>query len=425
MRAFTGLKILYGLLELPLAAIEVFLRLYLFIHFTEVVRLPPWMTGVALLVSLAGDAAFAPWLGVRSDAWFREGRGRWPWALGGTLTAGLAFIALFQIPAGAPGPAFAALTLLLLVLSAGLAAASVPYHALIADLPAGEDPLPYLGWRAAFGAVGTLAGLAIPGLFLTLKDPLAFKQSAWALTILLFLLGFAASLSRPAFRPRPGALIDPEAVAPGWRELLRRRPFPAGPPGLTAWLFAVSFLGVAVTFAASLALPYYKVTLRFEEGLTQNLLLAGAASGLLALPGWLWVYRRLGARRAFLLSALPWAGLTALLPFALGPSAGWLALVYGGVLLGAFTGSVVLWEWWLVERALAAGTGLGAVYGLWRMTSRLSRAFGTAAAGVALSWAGIQGFDPRIDDRLALIYGPGVALLLLIALWIAWGRLRD
>lgn len=424
MASFTGLKILYGLFELPLAAIEIFLRLYLFIHFTEVVKLPPWMTGLALLVSLASDAALAPWIGAKSDAWFGYGRGRWPWALGGALVAGLALLAMFQIPAGTePHSAFALLVLLMLVLNTGLVFANVPYAALIGDVAEGE-PESYLGWRVAFGGLGQLAGLAIPGFFIALKDPLAFKQSAWILTILLFLLGFVSSMSRPAFRPRRGTPIDPDFAVLTTGDFLRARPFPAFFHGATLWLFAIAVLNVAVTFALSVSLPYYKLSLRLEENITQGVLLTSSLFAIAAIPLWLLLYRRWGPRRAFLASGLPWAALTALSPLILGLGEKALLYLYGGVLLGIFTASTVIWEWWFVANARRVGAGLGAAYGLWRMMSRLARAFGTALAGLALSWAGIQGFDPRIDDRLALIYGPVVGIGILLALWLAYGNLK-
>lgn len=426
MSSFTLLKILYGLFELPLAAIDVFLRLYLFIHFTEVVGLPPWMSAVALLLSLVADSAFAPWIGVKSDAWFFYGRGRWPWALTGALIAGVSFIGLFQIPSGTdPGLAFAGLILLLLSLNAGLTLVNVSYHALLGDLQDQESWTTYLGWRSAFAILGYLIGLAVPGFFIALQDPVAFRQSAWILTILLFFLGVFASFSRPAFRPTRRQTINPDHAALTAGDFFRRRAMPPMPPGTPSWLFAVAILNVAVTFAASLALPYYKVTLRLDEALTQNILLAGIAGAIVSIPLWLGLARKTLPRSLFVVSALPWAAFTAVLPLILNLSGSPIVLLLlSGVIGGSFMGSVILWERGWIDRALREGTGLGAAYGLWRMTSRISKAFGTAAAGIALSWAGIQGFDPRIDDRLALMYGPGIGILILLALWIAMGSLK-
>lgn len=419
MRDGIGWRILYGLHEFSLQAIDVFARLYLLIHFTENVGLAPWMTATALMLSIAFEAVFAPWVGLQSDLRVQRGRGRWVWVLGGSLTAGLALLLMFEIPAGRTELAFPLLVVLNLLLGVGLSFAAVPYAALLADdrQGPGHSRRSLIGARAVAGGLGSLAGLAIPGFFLVRGDPLAFRQSAWLLTILLFLLAFASSLTRPRFRPAPGHPIDPED--PGdLATFLQPRRFPKAPTGLGAWIFSAALLQVALTFVASVALPYFKVSLRLEESQTQTVLLTAALVAVAGVPLWL----RYGRGRRLIVAGFLWALLTAFSPLAAASftadEAFAAALGLMGIGAGLGSAMVVVWEVRWVRLCLERDWGLGAGYGLWRMAVKLARGFGTAAAGFALGWSGLQGFDPRVVDRLPLIYGPMPAVLIALAIFI-------
>lgn len=418
-------KILYGLHELSLQAIEVFVRLYLFVHFAEIVRLPPWLVGIALLLSLATDAVIEPWIGRLCDSWFESGRSRWPWVLTGSLIAGTSLIAMFAIPADlATAQAFSALLVTSLTLNTGLALAGVPYSAMVGDLkyddPKAQSHL--VGFRAAFGGLGSFVGIALPGYFLTHKDPAPFLQSSWGLTIILFLLVVLSSLSRPAFLPEERAEKIPDNWSPTLNLLLPFRRFPRPPSAVIIALVAGFFLNVGLAISSSVALPYYKYALQFDETETQWLLLAFFACWIFLIPFWIWCGHRFGLLKALVTGGFLLGSTTTVMTFGFTPGQFLPVLLIASAWCGFCVGSSVL-----LERMLTAmgdrhqeGAGLGYIFGLWKMSAKLARAFGMAFAGVALSWAGIQGFDPRIGDRLNIVFGPVVGVLILLACVVLW-----
>lgn len=418
-------KPLYGIHELSLQAIEVFVRLYLFIHFAEIVRLPPWLVGIALLISLATDAVIEPWIGRQSDSWFESGRSRWPWVLTGSLIAGASLIALFAIPAEfGTGKAFVSLLITSLTLNTGLALAGVPYSAMVGDLKSADpkDQSHFVGWRTAFGGLGSIVGIALPGYFLTHKDPAPFLQTSWGLTILLFLLVVLSSLSRSAFLPDERSEKIPEDWNPTLSLLFHFRRFPRPPQGVIIALIAGFILHVGLTISSSIALPYYKYALQFDETETQYLLLAFFACWILLIPFWIWCGHRFGLLKALVTGGFLLGSTTSVMTFGFTGGNIVPVMLIASVWCGFCVGSSVL-----LERLLTAlgdrhkdGAGIGYIFGLWKMSAKLARAFGMAFSGVALSWAGIQGFDPRIGDRLNLVFGPVVGILILLACGVLW-----
>lgn len=411
-------KILYGVHEFSIQAVEVFLRLYLLVHFAENVKLPPWMTGVALLISLLWDAWIEPWVGRQSDSWFASGRSRWPWVLAGSLLSGLSLIAMFSIPAAwGQSLCFIALLVTSFMLNTALAFASVPYAALVGDLKSGseKDQSHLIGWRLAFGSLGSLAGIAIPGVFLTQKDPAAFAQSAWAFTIILFLLSFFSSLSRPAFLPMERGGKVPEDWSPTLRQLFLFR-FPRPPEGILVFLFAGFVMNVGLTINSSVALPYYKYALSFNEGEVQSVLLLFFVCLILFIPFWIWLGHRLGLVRALMTGGLLLGLSTSVMYLFFQPGQLVPVLIFASGWGGFCVGCSVLSERILTDMGkINPDVSVGYVFGLWKMAAKMARAFGMALSGVALSWAGIQGFEPRIGERLTLIFGPGVGIMLLMA----------
>lgn len=420
-------KIFYGVHELSIHAVEVFLRLYLLVHFADQVKLPPWMTGVALLLSLLWDAWIEPWVGRQSDSWFASGRSRWIWVLAGSLLSGFALICLFSIPPEwGPIRCFLALLGASFFLNTALAFASVPYSALVGDVRGNaKDQSHLIGWRLGFGSLGSLLGIAIPGFFMAAQDPAPFVQSAWAFTILLFLLAFLSSLSRPAFLP----MVHEFETLPEWKPTLRQLflfRFPRPPRGILPFLAAGFVLNVGLTLNSSTALPFYKHALQFSETQVQSILLLFFACLILFIPFWIWLGHRWGQVRALLLGGSLLGVSTSLMYYFFQPGEIMPVLIVASSWGGFCVGCSVLAERILTDMGkISPQVSIGYVFGLWKMSAKMARAFGMAFAGFALSWAGIQGFDPRIGDRLTLVFGPGVGVLLLSATLILFLIRKD
>lgn len=418
----TWKKAQYGSFELALNGIEVLMRVYLLAHFSDIVKLDPKLTGLALLLSLLWDAWMEPWVGRQTDAWVRAGKSRWPWVLAGALASGISLILMFSIPAGwEQGSIFAALLGASLLLNTSLAICSVSYAALVGDANGDEkDQGHMIGWRLAFGNVGALLGIAIPGYFITQQYASPFEQSAWFFVIVMFLLAFFSSLSRSAFRPNEKSIIDLSANEDDfkfdWKSILNLNIKRPSKP-LLIFLVSGFVLNIGLTINSSTALYYYKFYLRFSEAEIQQVLILFFICFIISIPFWIWMGSRWGLLRSLVLGGLVLSFSTTITALKL--PAGQLlpallaASTWGGFLVGCSV---------LFERILTVlgKDNYGYVFGLWKMSAKIARAVGVAVSAMCLSWAGIQGFDPRVGDRLAVVFGPGVGGLILLSTGILY-----
>jgi len=191
--------------------------------------------------------------------------------------------------------------------------------------------------------------------------------------------------------------------------------------GILPFLFAGFILNVGLTLNSSVALPYYKHALQFNEQEVQTILLLFFFCLILFIPFWIWLGHKIGLTKALLSGGLLLGLSTSTMYLFFVPGQIVPVLIFASTWGGFCVGSSVLAERILTDMGkISADVSIGYVFGLWKMSAKIARAFGMALAGVALSWAGIQGFEPRIGERLTLIFGPGVGIFLLAATLIVF-----
>lgn len=403
-------KFVYGSLELPIAGIEVLLRFYLIVHFTDVVGLSLELCLVALLLSLIWGVLFEPWIGHRSDQFLEGGQNRWPWVLTGCLAAGGILLALFSVPAQwATSAKMFALLGGLIVLNSAWALAAVPYSALVGDVVGNSrDQSILMGWRQAFGQLGGLFSIGLAGFLIGQEKSPNLNSMAWILVIALYLLGFLASLSRSGFRPKEKA--DEEEHTP--KDLPEHGPLRP----LLLVLFAGFLLQITVATQAGLGLPYYRQSLGLDELTVQNLLLLFFGAGLISIPFWLTLCHLWSPVRA-LVAGLVLFNSVQVLPYFFPSNMGFIECLPLVVGAGWGLGCMVIFERLITTLGPPRkGLGLGFCFGLWRMLGKLGRALAVLLTSFWLDWAGLNAFDPRVGDRLSLAFGPGVVAASLIAL---------
>jgi Na+/melibiose symporter-like transporter len=405
-----GRLLAYGVTGLPLAALGLPLYVYLPAFYAEGVGLAAAVVGLALLGARLFDVVTDPLAGWLSDRWPNAAwRRRGPILLGAPLLL-IGVEQLFRPDAGAGG---AYLLGWALVAYLGWTLVAIPYSAWGAELSdRRHERTRIAAAREGFVILGTLAALAVPAVAGVAADP------AGTLAVMAELLWWvlpAAVLLTVALVP-----TGPVAVArrPPWREglrlIARNRP-------LRRLLLAYVVNGTANGLPATLFVLFVAQVLEARH-LTGPLLALYFAAGILALPAWVWLARRIGKARAWtaslLLACLSFMWVPLLGP---GDALAFAAIcVLSGLCLGADLAlpASIQADVVALDRDAGGGDRAGLFFGLWGMATKLALAL---AVGIAFPLLDLAGFDAGGPNdagallALALLYGGlPVALKLLV-----------
>lgn len=390
-------KILYGLSETGISAVETFLRLHLVVFYSGVLGIPPLWVAINFGILILWSAAIDPLIGRYSDAFKIQKGTRMHLVLFGAIGSVLCLVALFNPPElGGQLQTWVYLLVLSLVFSTLFGFFSVPYAAMVTDYSSvPEQRAGFLSYRFAFGNMGTLLGIAIPGYYLIHQPEAVYSNTIWILVMLVLFVAFLTSLAPP-----------PQAKAQEWipsqahpiRAALANRSF-------FVLLGALLLALIGLTLMTSLALYYYRLTLKLDEKAIQNSLILFFLLLSFSVPFWYWVYRLKGTRFSLLSGLLLFAVVHSLiylnLPQGLSENAYFLSASGSGF----FLGSLFLLDLALVE---IVSKDYGFYFGIWRFASHLARALAVILVGLFLDWANIAFPDIDTPKRLSLLFGPSV-----------------
>jgi GPH family glycoside/pentoside/hexuronide:cation symporter len=367
------------------------LSLYLLFYYTDAVGLSAATAGLIYMVASIWDGMIDPVVGAVADRTRTRWGGYRPYILFGAAPLGLAFCALyFRPPVGG-------LALIAIVLAAHLvfrslyAVVNVPYAALTARITrSASERATISGMRMLF-ATGASIAVALT------TEPLAvavtgrangaagfFVAAACFAVIATLILPVVAATTRE--RIAVPAKPIPMAARRYWRSLLRNRAF---------WTLVLGggFMIACATALGKSVLYYFKYSLHDEAGARTALALAGG-SGLLIVPAWLLLSKRVSKRAIWLASSLIYAA--GLIAFALiDVRAAWqmdLFLVYMQIgtlgLAFAYWGmlpdTVEYGEWRTGVRAEAF------IFGLALLFQKVSLGLGAGLFGLALGFIGYR-----------------------------------
>ena len=270
--------------------------IFLLFYYTDAVGLPATTAGLIYMIASIFDGAIDPLMGVLAD----RTRTRWgryrPYLLLGGVPLGLAFVLLYYRPPF-EGLVLAAWMLVAhLVFRLAYTALSIPYTSLNARITESSAERSTLaGMRMMFA---TLAGFTVT----LLTQPLAklghglpgggFIVAAAAFALVataIFPLVFLAVREPPERGEGPPLLVREH-----WQAVLGNRAF---------WV-VMAGIGLAVVCSTALGksvLYYFKYYLH-DEGGARTALAINAAAGLLTIPAWVAVTKRVGKRAAWLIS---------------------------------------------------------------------------------------------------------------------------
>jgi GPH family glycoside/pentoside/hexuronide:cation symporter len=284
------------------------LTLYLLFYYTEAVGLSAAAAGLIYMVASIWDGIVDPLIGIAAD----RTRTRWgryrPWLLLGAVPLGLGF-ALLYWPAPLQGGALVAAVMAAHLLFRSLyAAVNVPYIALTARITrSSADRANIAGARLVFATIaGVIVALATPRIATWVTGSPDAAQGYFVAAAIFAVLATPILFFVFATTREDGdeAAAEPPAShglsLGNWRGLFANRAF---------WtLVAASTLFIACyTAFAKSVLYYFKYILEAPDAGPTALALGGI-SGLVTIPTWMFVSRRLAKRTIWLVSCAIFGG---------------------------------------------------------------------------------------------------------------------
>lgn len=417
-------KIAYAAPAFALAVVGIPVYVYLPKFYTDVVGVHITALGTILLAVRLFDAVTDPLLGLLSDRTDTPLGRRRPYVLGGAfLLAGSIFF-LFNPPAMGRTAETAWFTVGIFSLFLFWTVVTVPYESLGPEITFDYHERTILfGMRDGALIAGTLAAASAPALVdaaLGLPDTGDGERAAffwmsaiYAPLVVVSCAGCVLAVREP---PRAGGRSRSGLIS-GYRQVFRNRPF-------VILLVAYTVSAVGSNLPATLILYFVEYVL--ESDRADFFLLIYFVTGVIFMPGWIWLSGRADKKRAWLAAIAVNTG-AFFGVFFLGPGD---TTIYGilvflsGVGLGgtlalpsSIQADVIDYDElrWGERRE-------GRYIGLWSIAKKLAAAVGV---GVGLSVLGVSGYAPNISQpegvrfTLRVLYALVPSLFSLVAFFIA------
>lgn len=403
---------LYGLPGLPLAMLGLPLYVYLPTFYTQELGLPLTAVGVALLAARVLDVVTDPLIGWANDkVESRLGRRKLFMLLGlPLLLVGLEYLLRPSVPvSGVYLFVWSSVTYL------GWTLINIPWQAWGAEMTrAYHQKSTLAASREAFAVIGTVMVMTLPMLLgiapSQLGETLAtLATSLWVLLPLCVLPALLWLVERRQNRwfahlREVGSILS---VHPAIRQLL-----PA--------YFVNSF---ANALPVTLFILFVTHVLQ-APGDIGTVLMVYFLSGMVGLPLWLWLARRIDKSRAWVLAlvlavvafaAVPWLGAGDLRWFL-------VICVFSGLALGADVALPASIQADIAQQMQHQGSpNTGLLFGLWGLLTKLALALAVGLAFPLLDWAGfVQGAAIQNTSTLWMLAGLYAGLPVLLKLWVIW-----
>jgi Na+/melibiose symporter-like transporter len=404
----------YGLPGFPLAVLGLPLYVYLPTYYARDLMLGPAAVGGVLMAARVFDVITDPLAGWVSDQVLPARLRRRVMLVTGMPILLLGVWMLFLPPAEA-----SALWLLIGTMLAylGWTLIDIPHAAWSAELSADYHERSWLATsREGFRVLGVFVALTLPTLTGMQENLGAILRQLFFMVIvsLPLAVGIAASVLKESGRA---------FHSPPWTESLRLL---FNNPPLRQLLLAYVLDGLANGLPATLFLLF--TAERLGENQPELLLILYFGMGVVGVPIWLWLARKIGKHRAWAVAlalavlsflSVPWLGPEHRRLFAVTVALTGFTLGGDMALPVAMQADVVD-----VDTALGGGRRAGFLFGLWGMATKLALAL---AVGIAFPLLELFGYDPSLQTQpssalnaLGWLYAGLPALLKLLCLRIAW-----
>lgn len=406
----------YSALEFAINGIEVFLRLYLLLFYTEKVGLDNYYVGIALGISILVDAFLDPLIGSFVDNYKVKNKQRYNILAYGIVVLGFSFFALFNPPAFSNEVLdFIYLLIVSLAFNISYSFVTIPYSSCVADITStSEERLKLIGWKSAIGNLGAFIGIGIPGIFLIYDSLNAYSYSSVSFVLILticFVLSFyTIRKHNKKSSELTSSRISFEKIYKGINE-----------PFIILFMAAFFMANIGLTINSSLAIYFYKLRLKFSEEEIQIVLGSFLIFASLFVPFWAYFSKRfnklylssavlmiMGAINCFIYVLLPEKNLMLALVF---------ASFLGGFLVSvSFLLESVLTDFIFYKEKQLKTEKMGFYYSIWKMNNKISRGLALTLTGMILNLVDVKNTEPGAKfDSLAYAFGPGVGIFFILA----------
>lgn len=405
---------------------------------TTMLGVPAWLAGLVVLVPKLWLIVCDPLVGAWSDR-MKTAIGRTPFLIGGAIGTTLGFIALFAFTAyPSPYLAAAAICALFFMASTAFSIYSVPYLAIAAEIsgdPHQRNRIMVL--RMVFATLGVLVGV---GLAQPTIEHFGGGEAGWHAMSWIFGGLCLVSMLTTASGLRRVPLINAGAVPGSLLEQLRT--VASNKPYLV--LLATTFLSNTGQAASYTVIGFVFLYVVQAIWLIPIFILCMSAASLASQPLWLWLPKRIGKPRAYVIAATIWAAVTitwlwvgkggtdvATLPGGQPVNTQHLLILLRAVIIGAFNGGFILLALSMMtdtvdyQRRMHGIANEGVFAGLFSAMEKLAFALGPVIAGIVMSVFGFVsstgGGTAQSDSAITgivLLYSAIPASLQVIALLI-------
>ena len=388
-------KIAYSAPAFALAVVGIPVYVYIPKFYTDVVGINIAVLGTILFSVRIFDAITDPAIGYISDrTQTRFGRRR-PYIAIGSFFIVLSMYLLFNPPQASAYFETWWFGICIYALFLFWTAVAVPFESLGPEITFDyHERTSLFGMRDGFLIAGTLMAASSPALVawaFNLTSDAAGERAKffWIAVLYAPLLIGSCWWCVAAIKEKPsGNVINPTGGWMGWRSVARNRPF-------IILLISYTIASIGSNLPATLILYYVEYVL--ESPLADAFLLLYFVTGIIFLPGWILLSRRIGKKAAWLISMAINTG-AFIGVFFLGPGD---AHIYGvlvfisGIGFGATLAlpSAIQADVIDYDELLTGQRREGQYIGLWSIAKKFAAAIGV---GAGLSILGLAGYTPNV-----------------------------
>lgn len=401
----------YAATAIPLAMLGLPLYIYLPTFYSQSIGLSVTVVGLILFISRLTDVITDPLVGLYSDRFQSRFGKRKPFILFGSIILIGSFYALIHPPAEYTELWLLGFSMLVYL---GWSIVSIPYLAWSAEITSEYHEKTRLSAaREVFTILGVLAALLIPYLYNVSES----ADKSLSILYIAFVIALFIMLPVTLIGTGEGSVKSSKYVT--FKELKRLW---EKIPSLCRLQSAFILNSLANALPATLFLFYVQLVLE-EESKTGPLLLLYFASGIVGLPFWTMLAKKIGKRNSWLSSMVLASTAFVFVPFLGSGDLAFFALItfVSGLSLGAdmaLPSSIQADVVQKVQDQKASYAGI--LFGIWAMLTKFALAL---AVGLGFVILGMVGFEPEAPtplalNTLALLYGGAPVLFKMIAFWI-------
>lgn len=420
-------KIAYAAPAYALAVIGIPVYVYIPKFYTDVVGINVILLGYILFSVRIFDAISDPVIGYLSDRTHTKYGRRRPYIVVGSVFVAMAMYLLFNPPQASPQFETVWFGVFIYALFLFWTVVTVPYESLGPEITFDyHERTSLFGLRDGFLIAGTLAAASAPALvqwvFGLSQDPAGERAKFFWISVMYapLLVGTAMwcalAIKERDYQPRSSNL----GLRAGLRQVARNRPF-------MILLVAYTISAIGNNLPATLILFYVQYVLQSEWA--DFFLVLYFITGILFLPGWIYISRRTGKKAAWLVSMAVNSG-AFLGVFFLGPGDAWLygiLVALSGIGFGATLAlpSAIQADVIDYDELLTGERREGQYIGWWSISKKLAAAVGIGAGLAILGMAGYvpnttQTFEVQLALRVLYALVPSLFNLIGLAVALAY-----